>query len=177
MRIRAFLVVAMACSVATGAAIQACGGSSVADPPADSGPPETGPADTGPKDTGAKDVATDTAPPCDPKADILSSIPDASIADGATTTGICLGCVNTKCSKEVNDCKADCPCQKVAKDALQCYLKNIANPLVCAGNFTTVPQKTQQIGLSLFSCIRNECDNECAASAFDPDAGDGGDGG
>lgn len=176
MRIRAFIFLAAVCSVSAGFAIQACGGSSVADPPAttDSGVAETGPADTGPKDTGV-DVF-DAAPACDPTADITKGIPDAGINDGSTTTGVCLACMKTKCDKETNACAAECGCQKIAKDGLDCYLKNTANPIVCAGNFTGagITTKTQQVGLALIGCIRDECDQECAASAFDPDAGDGG---
>ena len=176
MRIRAFIFLAAAASVATGFAIQACGGDSVADPPADSGVQETSvPADTGPKDTGAADVA-DAAPACDPTVDITKGIPDASLADGATTTGVCLGCMKSDCAKETKACAEECGCQKIAKDGLDCYLKNTANPIVCAGNFTGagITSKTQTVGLALIGCIRDKCGDECAASAFDPDAGDGG---
>jgi hypothetical protein len=175
MRIRAFLFVAMACSASAGIAIQACGGTSeVTGTATDSGVVEAA-AETGPKDAG-QDVK-DSAPPCDTTADPTAKIPDASMADGATTTGICVGCAKTKCAKEFNDCKADCPCQKVACDALDCYFKNPSNPLVCAGNFSSVPAKTQSIGLALFGCLREDCNSECAADQFDPDGGDGGDGG
>lgn len=176
MRIRAFIFLAAVASVSTGFAIQACGGSSVADPPADSGVADSGPADTGPADTGPKDTGADTAPPCDPTVDITQGIPDASLNDGSTTTGLCLGCMKTNCAKETKACAEECGCQKIAKDGLDCYLKNTANPIVCAGNFTGagISSKTQTVGLALIGCIRDECDQECAASAFDPDGGDGG---
>lgn len=176
MRIRAFIFLAAVCSTSAGFAIQACGGDSVADPPAttDSGAQETGPADTGPKDTGV-DVF-DAGPSCDPSADITKGIPDASLADGATTTGVCLACMKSKCDKETKACAAECGCQKIAKDGLDCYLKNTANPIVCAGNFSGagISQKTQAAGLALIGCVNDECNAECAVSAFDPDAGDGG---
>jgi len=176
MRIRAFIFLAAVCSVSTGFAIQACGGDSVADPPAtaDSGPAETGPADTGPKDTGV-DVF-DAGPKCDPNVDITSGIPDASLADGASTTGVCLSCMKSKCDKETKACAAECGCQKIAKDALDCYLKNSANPIACIGTLSGAgaTSKTQEVGLGLIGCINSDCNDECAVSALDPDAGDGG---
>lgn len=173
MRIRAFLFVAMASSLAAGFSIQACGGSSeeTPAPSTDSGIVEAA-AETGPKDAG-QDVK-DSAPACDTTNDPTAKVPDASIGDGGATTGLCLSCAKTKCSKEYDACKQDCPCQKVAADALDCYFKNSSNPLVCAGNFQSVPSKTQNIGIALFGCLRQECNTQCAADQFDPDGGDGG---
>jgi len=174
MRIRAFFFLASACLVAAGATIQACGGTTNSDGPVDSGPPEAStPADTGPKDSGVD--AKDSAPPCDTNADFTSKIPDASLADGATTTGICMGCTKAKCSAQVDKCNKDCPCQGVIANAIECYSKNTSNPIACVGSFSGVPSSTQAIGLALLNCVRTECADECGAGAFD--AGDGGDAG
>ena len=149
-----------------GAAVQACGGDSSPSAPSDAG--ADAPVDTGPADS-APEAAAD-ASPCDTSADFTESIPDASIADGASTTGICLGCAKTNCSAQIDACNKDCPCQGVADDALDCYSKSGGDPLACAGEFGNVPPKTQQIGIQLFGCIQRSCKKECAADSFD--AGD-----
>jgi hypothetical protein len=174
MRIRSFLALASAGLVAVGFAIQACGGNSdtTAEVPKDSGLPETA-AETGPKDAGVD--ARDANPPCDPTKDFLSDIPDASIADGASTTGICVSCVKANCATEVGKCAADCICQGVAGKALDCYAKS-QDIAACAGSLISVPPATRTVGIALFGCITRDCNDECAASAF-ADAGDAGDGG
>jgi hypothetical protein len=170
MRIRIFLALATVSFVAAGIGIQACGGTSDTTADAkDSSVPETA-AETGPKD--ATTDTADAAPPCDPKKDFLADIPDASIADGASTTGICVGCTKSKCAAEVAKCGADCTCQELAGKALDCYAKT-QDVFGCAGKFASVPTATRNIGIALFGCIQNQCDDECAASAF-VDGGDGG---
>jgi len=169
------LLAASASFVAAGFAIQACGGDTSADPPAvEAGVPEAGIADTGPKDTGAD--AKDAAPPCDPNADFTTKIPDASIADGASTTGLCAACAKTKCKTELAACNKDCPCQNLASGALDCFAKS-QDLLKCGSGFFGANSTTQNIGLAMFDCIRDECNAECAADQFAPDAGDAGDGG
>ncbi len=171
MRIRLFLALGSVSFVAAGFALQACGGSSSdTAPTVDSGVPETA-ADASVKDSSVAD-AKDAAPPCDPKKDFLAAIPDASIADGASTTGVCVGCTKAKCKTEVDSCGADCTCQDIAGKALECYAKT-QDVLGCASKFATVPAATRDIGIALFGCINNKCGNECATSAF-TDAGDGG---
>ena len=166
---RFFLVAGSIGLVATAFLIQACG--------------ETEPAPSAPADSGADVVLDsgqkDTAPPteedaatCDLSADFTKQIPDASIADGASTSGICLQCAKAKCQAQLEDCNQDCPCQELAADGLACFLKNSANPLVCAGRFTGVDQNTQQLGFALLGCINSGCKEECATDAFQP--GDGG---
>jgi len=171
MRIRFFLALASVSFVAAGFAIQACGGSSdsTADPAKDSGVAETA-AETGPKDA-TVDTA-DAAAPCDPKKDFLADIPDASIADGASTTGICVGCVKAKCSTEVAKCGADCTCQQIAGSTLDCYAKT-QDIIGCGSKLLSVPAATRTVGIALFTCIQKDCNDECAASSF-PDGGDGG---
>src|SRR5690349_9969836 len=117
MRIRFFLALASASLVTAGFGIQACGGSSdsTGAPTTDSGVGEAA-AETGPADTGA-DVA-DAALTCDHEKDFLAEIPDASVADGASTTGICVGCTKANCAAEVAKCAADCSCQGVAGKVL-----------------------------------------------------------
>ncbi|HSO35092.1 MAG TPA: hypothetical protein VLT33_21340 [Labilithrix sp.] len=171
MRIRLFLALASISFVAAGFGIQACGGSSddTVQATPDANVAETA-AETGPKDAGGD--AADAAPPCDTKRDFLADIPDASIADGASSTGVCVGCVKSKCNAEVAKCAGDCVCQSVAGNALDCYAKT-QDILGCAGKLATVPKATQTIGIALFSCVQQSCKDECAASAF-TDGGDGG---
>jgi hypothetical protein len=173
MRIRVLLLVASAGVVAAGSAVQACGGTEGENTPGDAGV-EAAP-DTGPKDAG-KDTGVDTGPPCDTTKDFTKDIPDASIADGASTTGICVACVNTKCSADVDKCKKDCKCQEIAGDALECYAKS-QDVFACAGSFVTVPKATRDIGIALFQCVAAECPSECAADQFLDGGTDSGDGG
>ncbi len=168
MRIRFFLALASVSFVAAAASVQACGGSSDDGTPTPTPTPDASVAETS-ADTGTKDAATDTAdaaPPCDPKKDFLAEIPDASIADGASTTGVCVACVKAQCSADVAKCAADCVCQSVAGDALECIAKG-QDILACASGLISVPQATRTIGLGLFGCVQKSCKNECPA----PDGG------
>jgi hypothetical protein len=171
MRIRLFLVLVSAGLVASGFAIQACGSTVNEDTAVDGGGPDV--AEASAKDNYVPD-AKEAAAPCDTNKDILKDIPDASIADGASSVGKCLGCAQVKCKAELDSCKKDCACQDVAAKALECYAKT--QSIACAGSFQSVPKETQQIGIKLAGCVQSNCDPECQASTL-ADAGDGGDGG
>lgn len=163
MRTRILLLVASASVVTAGAAVQACGGTEGENTPGDAGVEAS--ADTGPKDA-AKDTApVDTGPPCDTTKDFTKDIPDASIADGASTTGICVACAKLHCNADIDKCNKDCKCQEIAADALECYAKS-QDVFACAGSFVSVPKATRDIGVSLFQCIAAECSVECAADQF-----------
>lgn len=172
MRIRLFLSLTSVSFVVAGFGIQACGGSS--DDTTPTPKPDANVAETA-AETGVKDATTDTAdaaPSCDPKKDFLGEIPDASIADGASSTGVCVGCVKANCQKEVSNCAADCACQGVAGSALACYAKS-QDIVMCASSLLAVPAATRTIGIALFSCVQTKCKDECAAASF-IDGGDGG---
>lgn len=167
MRIR-FLVVCVSVGLFGGGfAVQACGGTqSDSTAATDAGADVV---DATVKDTNAPDVK-DSAPPCDPTADFLKDIPDASLADGASTTGVCLGCAKSKCKAELAACSKDCACQDIAGEAIGCYLKG-ESIIKCGSQFASVPTATRNIGIAVFGCINSECPDECATSAFNPDAG------
>jgi hypothetical protein len=172
MRIRLFLALTSVSLVATGLGIEACGGTTT-----DSSTTADSSIEAAADAKEAAADAADAAPQCDPKGDPLKGIPDASLADGASTTGVCVGCVESKCAAEVAKCAADCPCQNVAGKALTCYTKNQQNLGACISTLTGVPSATTKIGTALLFCVQGSCSVECAASAFTGDAGDGGDGG
>jgi hypothetical protein len=142
-----------------------------------------------PADAAVEATATDTSPPkeaappadpdagCDTAANFTSQIPDASIADGATTSGICVGCANSQCKTEVTACNTNCKCQNLMGEALSCYLKDPSKATTCAGGFLLADQATQTAGINLLRCLQTKCDDECAASAFQDGGRDGGDGG
>jgi len=166
---RFFLVAGSVGLVASAFLIQACGETeSTPDTAGDSG-----------ADVAVDSNVADTAPPaeedaatCDLSADLTQGIPDAAIADGASTSGLCLQCAKTKCAAQLDDCSQECACQELLTVGLDCYLKNTSNPLACAGNFTGVDQNTQQIGLALIGCISGGCKEECATESLLPnDAG------
>lgn len=160
-----------AASAITALLIQACG--ETTDNPAT------------PADAAVEATVADTAPPkeaappadpdagCNTASNFTDQIPDASIADGASTSGICVGCANAQCKAEVAACNQNCRCQNLMGEALSCYLKNPTNATACAGGFITADQTTQGQGIALLRCLQTKCDDECAAAAFQ-DAGDGG---
>lgn len=104
---------------------------------------------------------------CDPDASLLERVADASIADGASTTGICATCLDERCAYELAHCAEDCPCQGIVGDALQCYLTTQA--LACLGRLTSylVRQDTRARALQLSGCARSSCASECAADGGD----------
>lgn len=168
MRIRYFVTVGSAAFVTAAFAIEACGGDATTEPIAADAAAEAAPVvDSGPTDTGAPDVEVDAAT-CDLSTNLTSGIPDASIADGASTTGVCLGCVSAKCKTSVDKCNLDCTCKGLANTALDCYTKT-PDPIACGAGFVSakVPSSTRNIGISLFQCVAQSCKSECATGSFD----------
>jgi hypothetical protein len=107
-------------------------------------------------------VFEDADPSCDPDADLLTRVEDASIADGASTTGICAACLRERCAEQIASCAEDCPCQGIVGDALQCYLTT--QQLACLGRLTNylISQDTRARALTLAGCARSGCGEECA---------------
>jgi hypothetical protein len=162
MRIRLFLAVTSIGLFGAGFAIQACGSTTNdAVATADSGPEAAVEASI--KDTSVPD-AKDAAPPCDPNKDILVGIMDASIADGASSVGLCLGCAKTKCAMQIAACTMDCDCQGIAGGALECFAKS--QSFACAAPFSSAPKATQQIGIALAGCLQQDCPDECQTKQF-----------
>lgn len=171
MAVRAYLVVASSLLVGTGAIVQACGGVAEEAPPADAGTEAAAIEDAAPVDAGPADTGVDAGPTCDRDADLTEGIPDAAIADGSSSTGICIGCAKEHCSPQLAACSQDCSCQNLAADALECYAQS-QDLLACGTPFFSVPASTRNIGIAMFSCINDHCSAECAG-----DLADGGDAG
>ncbi|HVJ89289.1 MAG TPA: hypothetical protein VM580_05755 [Labilithrix sp.] len=121
-------------------------------------------------DSGSNDAATaqeeEDAATCDLSADFTTKIPDASLADGASTTGLCVQCANETCSTQVSRCNADCDCQGIAAETLDCFVKNPGNPLACAGSLANVGNSTRQLAFALVTCISAGCSEACATDAL-----------
>jgi hypothetical protein len=149
-------------------AIQACGGSDAATDDA----PDA--AEAGVREGGALDVS-EPEPACDPKTDLTRKVKDASIGDGASTTGICLGCAKAKCAEAIASCQADCPCQGIVSNAIECYLTTQQIGCAVALADYLVTPATRKYALGVLGCVRSECPQECAVEAGapdpDPDAG------
>ena len=180
MRTRFFFLAASVTSIAAAAVAQGCGETEATPGAGDAGADVA--ADTGPKKD-ATPPAEDAEPPCDTTQDFSKDIPDAEIADGASTTGICVGCAQTNCKKFIDECNENCQCQELAGEALECYAKT-ANIVGCAGQFASskISKETQTTAFGLFSCLNDSCKDECATEQFadgGPDGGpkDAGDGG
>lgn len=165
MRIRFLLTVVSAGLFSAGFVIQACGSTTNDATVTDAG---TDAFEAGIKDTSVPD-AKDAAPPCDTTADLTTKIPDASIADGASTSGICVGCMKRVCPEALAACNMDCTCQGLAGDALNCFVKTQA--ISCGAPFLSGGSSTLAIGKQLLGCVSGGCADECAFSSFIMDGG------
>lgn len=172
MRTRFFVLAASVTSIAAAAVAQGCGETETTSTPADAG---IDVADSGRKE--AAPPIEEDASPCDTTADFTKQIPDAAIADGASTTGICVACAQKNCKQYIDDCNKNCECQGLAADALECYAKSSGDLVGCLGKFasSTPSKQTQQTGVGLFTCLNGSCKDECQTEALNPDAGDAGD--
>ena len=100
---------------------------------------------------------------------------DASIGDGASTTGVCISCAKARCDEAIAKCTADCPCQGIVGRALECYLTT--QQLGCASELTNylVTSATRSNALRVLGCVESECPAECVvdagAEAGPPDGG------
>ncbi len=154
-----FLFAAFSTTLAAAACtLQACSGGTESTPSEDAGvdAPVEAAKDTGVTDTGGVDSAT-----CDLSADFSTRIPDAEVLDGATTTGICMGCMKSKCAKAVDGCNKNCSCQGIADKGITCYSKSggdYAATIACIGS---IPSDTKAI-LALLGCAQEQCGGEPA---------------
>jgi hypothetical protein len=171
MRTRFFFLAASVTSIAAASVAQGCGETETTTTASDAGADV---ADTGPKKDSAP-PAEDAEPPCDTSEDFSKDIPDAEIADGASTTGICVGCAQKNCKSFIEECNANCQCQELAGKALECYAKT-ANIIGCAGQFASgsITDETKQTAFGLFSCLNEECKDECQTEQFQDGGPDGG---
>lgn len=168
-RVRIGLVV-VASALAVGMmTAQGCGGTEeVADAAADTSVPDTSVPDT----SVPKDAGKDTAPACDPNIDPFKNVQDASVGDSGLTTGICAGCVKSKCKAEVDTCMKDCTCQEPIIAVLECVLKpgsggvSQQTLLLCASGLATAPQSVQTNGLAIAGCIQDKCQAECVPAGI-----------
>jgi hypothetical protein len=183
MRVRHWILLGSVSMGLVGAALAGCGGSSDSTPATDAG-----------ADITTADVANDTAPAADtsvPPKDAAPSCvedasiatispPDAAIADGASSVGICLGCVKSKCSAELQDCAGDCPCNNAIEGAITCIFQG-GSITTCGAPILGLPGNSGQLGFALGGCLQQSCAPECAptlakdagtdAPADAPDAG------
>lgn len=121
-------------------------------------------------------IPPETGPACDPKGDLFRLVRDASIGDGASTTGVCLGCSKAKCAEAIANCTENCPCQAIVSRAIECYLTT--QQIGCAADLADilVTPTTRKYALQVLGCAQSECPVECAVDAgttTDPDAGAG----
>jgi hypothetical protein len=168
MRTRFFFLAASVTSIAAAAVAQGCGETETTTTPGDAGSDVA--TDTGARKDSAP-PAEDAEPPCDTTKDFANDIPDAEIGDGASTTGLCVGCAQTNCKKFIDECNKNCQCQELAGEALECYAKT-ANIIGCAGQFASskITKETQTTAFGLFSCLDEACKDECQTEQF-ADAG------
>ena len=121
-------------------------------------------AEGGVRESGTPDVR-EPEPPCDRTADLFAKVHDASIGDGASTTGVCIGCAKARCDEAIAKCTADCPCQGIVGRALECYLTT--QQLGCASALASnlVTSETRSDALRILGCVQSECPAECVVDA------------
>jgi hypothetical protein len=154
MRLRLLVLLTAAGMLGGAFCVQACGASD--DPAVEQ--PDAG--EGGPRESGTPDVS-EPEPPCDRTADLFARVHDASIGDGASTTGVCIGCAKARCDEAIAKCTADCPCQGIVGRALECYLTT--QQLGCASELTNylVTSETRSNALRILGCVQSECPVEC----------------
>ncbi len=121
-------------------------------------------AESGTRDSGTPDVSEPELP-CDRTADLFAKVHDASIGDGASTTGVCIGCTKARCGEAIAKCTVDCPCQGIVGRALECYLTT--QKLGCAIELANylVTSETRSHALRILGCVQGECPVECGVDA------------
>lgn len=161
MRIRSFMVITSAGLLAASLSILACGGDSE---------DSTGDRDSNLVADGsaeASDAGSDVrADACDTPTDILATVPDASLADGSTSSGLCMACLDSKCSSVIDKCEQDCNCRAVVSDVLGCFSQK-GDLMSCFTSTVEQPSAaTQALGLSFLSCVSGPCEQACGSSAM-----------
>ena len=128
---------------------------------------------TTPYDAAVPDTGTDaeTDAGCDTNADFTTRIPDASVPDSSTTTGLCVACANTECPTEVSNCNHSCSCQNIADKALVCYAKSGGDLFAAYTCVGSTPKDTKN-PIALLGCLKSKCGEPCAIGQAD--AGDAG---
>ncbi|AKU94423.1 hypothetical protein AKJ09_01087 [Labilithrix luteola] len=175
MRTRFLILGVSALFLTTGVAIVACGGSEDTPPANNVDAGDETPITSKPTDGGGDaDAGHDSGAECDTSKNFLDSIPDASLADGATTSGECMRCLQNSCNSTLKKCNGDCNCREVVSEALQCFLGGKGDMMSCAMSSDTAPSSaTQSVGLQIVGCVQSNCRKECAVDQlFDagPDA-------
>lgn len=174
MRIRAFIVLGFASLAAAGLAVVACGGEEEEPTPGPS--TEDAGKDSGTTADSGGDSGGGPTEDCDKSKDFLADIPDASIADGASSSGICLGCLRSHCNAALDLCNADCECRGFVGATVGCVAQGTDSFLNCAtaaaAENGAPSENVQGIGLGIYQCANQNCKGECALDdLFPPDAG------
>jgi hypothetical protein len=155
-------------SLATAAAIVACGDSTTDTPPAadagqDTSVVDSSKPDTGVVDSGLPDVVEDSAT-CTSDADLNTLNPADAALGEAGSVGTCVACGKTNCATELTACQGDCTCT----NTLACFYDCIGQPggslLGCGqqcGADIQTPGPTQDVIL----CIACGCTTECNVPA------------
>ena len=177
MRARFFLFAGTFVLVVGAFGAQACSSSdeakSVASSDAGDAAYDVAVADTGPpKEAAAPETDSATG---DLSADFSSTIPDASLADGATTTGVCLACAHTQCGDYLKQCNEDCTCQGAVSQLVQCFLQNSGKSKqelaqACGASLLGVNTNVQNLAIGLLGCMNQKCPDECGTAGL-KDAG------
>ncbi len=163
MRVRYWVLFGSMSMGVVGAFAAGCG-STDATPTADAG-----------SDVTTSDVAADQASDQNTGADVKDagsscvedasiatlSPPDAALADGASSVGICLGCIKGSCNAELAACAADCPCNNAVQGVIGCVLKG-GQILTCGAPILGLPGNSSNLGLALGQCLAAGCQAECA---------------
>ncbi len=136
----------------------ACSSDSDATPGADAGD------ETFQRETGLPPTP-DSAPQCDPNADLFAKVKSQSIGGGSSTTTACVKCIKQKCPEAVAACTKDCTCQRIVGNNAECYI--VTQQIGCFADLATVTvrEETRKYALQVGGCAQTECTEPCAADA------------
>lgn len=161
MKLRHWMLAFSACLMVTGAVASGCGSTETTPPATTDGGGDVSVLETSTKDV-TPDVPQEVGPSCVKDADFTQfPVPDASLGDGGTNTGVCVSCVRSNCQSQANACAADCECNNAILSFFNCLGQGRAL-LTCLGSSQGGLSGTaQNLAIALGACVYSNCQQEC----------------
>ena len=165
MKLRHAILALSSCMMISGFAASGCGSTQTSNPVATDGGGDVV-ADNSVRDV-TPDVPREVAPSCIKDADFTQiPIPDASLGDGGTNSGVCVSCVRSNCTSQANACAADCECNNVVLGFFTC-IGSGASLTTCGTPLLSLPSGSQALGQALALCVYGNCQSECGIPNLD----------
>jgi hypothetical protein len=179
MKLRHWMIGVSSCLFIAGAAGAGCSSTETSNPPAVDAGKDVSVADGNTPDV-VKDAPVETGPSCQKDADFTQlPVPDASLNDGGTNTGVCVSCVRQNCNTQAQACANDCECNNFVLGFFTC-VGGGGSLINCGSGLLSLPQSSRKAGQDLVTCVFGSCQSECGVPNLDggtdapSDAGSGG---